>query len=242
MKVVALISGGKDSCFNMMKCVDNGHKVVCLANLYPSEGDELDSYMYQTVGHNAVELYGEACDLPLLRRPIRGKPINTDLNYKIEGDDEVEDLFELLTEVKARYPDVEGVSVGAIMSEYQKIRVENVCSRLNLDVLCYLWNSNQASLLDEMIALNLKAILIKCACSGLSEKHLGKDIAEVRDLLHELHNMYGVNICGEGGEYETLVLDCPFFKHKIVLDAAESFCDSTLCFFYVLREMHLEKK
>lgn len=54
--------------------------------------------------------------------------------------------------------------------------------------------------------------------------------------------MYGVNICGEGGEYETLVLDCPFFKHKIVLDAAESFCDSTLCFFYVLREMHLEKK
>lgn len=143
-----------------------------------------------------------------MRRPIRGKPINTDLNYKIEGDDEVEDLFELLTEVKARYPDVEGffyfsffihfhfsifsisflekryknflgVSVGAIMSEYQKIRVENVCSRLNLDVLCYLWNSNQASLLDEMIALNLKAILIKCACSGLSEKHLGKDIAEV---------------------------------------------------------------
>lgn len=57
MKVVALISGGKDSCFNMMKCVDNGHKVVCLANLYPSEGDELDSYMYQTVGHNAVEVW-----------------------------------------------------------------------------------------------------------------------------------------------------------------------------------------
>lgn len=35
MKVVALISGGKDSTFNMMKCVENGHEIVALANLYP---------------------------------------------------------------------------------------------------------------------------------------------------------------------------------------------------------------
>lgn len=35
MKVVALVSGGKDSCFNMMQCIAAGHDIVALANLYP---------------------------------------------------------------------------------------------------------------------------------------------------------------------------------------------------------------
>lgn len=37
MKVVALISGGKDSCFNIMYSMANGHEIVALANLYTSE-------------------------------------------------------------------------------------------------------------------------------------------------------------------------------------------------------------
>lgn len=35
MKVVALISGGKDSCYNMLQCVMAGHEIVALANLKP---------------------------------------------------------------------------------------------------------------------------------------------------------------------------------------------------------------
>lgn len=43
MRVVALVSGGKDSCFNMMQCVKNGHEIVALANLTGGEGkEELD--------------------------------------------------------------------------------------------------------------------------------------------------------------------------------------------------------
>lgn len=34
MKVLALISGGKDSIFNIKKCIDNGHEIVALGNLY----------------------------------------------------------------------------------------------------------------------------------------------------------------------------------------------------------------
>ena len=38
----------------------------------------------------------------------------------------------------------------------------------------------------------------------------------------DVRRQYGCNICGEGGEYETLVLDCPLFKHAcIVLDSWE---------------------
>jgi len=37
MRVVAMVSGGKDSCYNMMQCVAEGHDVVGLANLHPKD-------------------------------------------------------------------------------------------------------------------------------------------------------------------------------------------------------------
>ena len=37
MKVVGLVSGGKDSCYNMVHCVAAGHEITCLANLRPRE-------------------------------------------------------------------------------------------------------------------------------------------------------------------------------------------------------------
>jgi diphthine-ammonia ligase len=57
MKVVALISGGKDSCFNMLKCFEEGHQIVCLANLFPPKQEEINSYMYQSVGSEGIEVY-----------------------------------------------------------------------------------------------------------------------------------------------------------------------------------------
>lgn len=62
--------------------------------------DELDSYMYQTVGHQAIDLYAEAMDLPLYRRTIQGSSLNTSKNYTKTDGDEVEDLYELLLLVK----------------------------------------------------------------------------------------------------------------------------------------------
>ncbi|MFH4981264.1 hypothetical protein AB6A40_007973 [Gnathostoma spinigerum] len=111
MKVVGLVSGGKDSCFNLMKCVENDHEIVCLANLYPphsADADEIDSYMYQSVGHSGLEIYGEAFGLPIYRKEINGKPITTSAEYEPTFGDEVEDLFQLLSVVKERHPDIEG--------------------------------------------------------------------------------------------------------------------------------------
>ena len=36
MKFVALISGGKDSIFNIIKCIEKGHELILLINLYPA--------------------------------------------------------------------------------------------------------------------------------------------------------------------------------------------------------------
>ncbi|KAI5936721.1 Diphthine--ammonia ligase [Manis javanica] len=250
MRVAALISGGKDSCYNMMQCIAAGHQIVALANLRPDENqggpDELDSYMYQTVGHHAIDLYAEAMALPLYRRTIRGKSMDTRQVYTRCKGDEVEDLYELLKLVKEK-EEVEGISVGAILSDYQRVRVENVCKRLNLQPLAYLWQRNQEDLLQEMISSNIQAIIIKVAALGLHpDKHLGRTLDQMEPYLLELSKKYGVHVCGEGGEYETFTLDCPLFKKKIIVDSSEVVTHSADAFAPVayLRflELHLEDK
>jgi len=175
--------------------------------------------------------------------------------------DEVEDLFQLLQDVKHMYPDIEGVSCGAIISTYQRLRVENVCSRLNLTCLAYLWQKDRMDLLHEMMTCDhqgtsgrssssdgvdseggydvddhvdnnnndgdislircpIDAVLIKVAGAGLDPlKHLNRSIASLLPILTKLHYQLGLDVCGEGGEYESLVLDCSAFKkYKLVLE------------------------
>ncbi|ODV88458.1 hypothetical protein CANCADRAFT_14390, partial [Tortispora caseinolytica NRRL Y-17796] len=220
MKFVALISGGKDSCYNVMECVRLGHELVAIANLHPPVGDELNSYMYQTVGHDAIPYLAECFDVPLYRRPIAGTALSTDMQYTQSVGDETEDLYELLKVVLTHQPDILGVSVGAILSNYQRIRVEDVCERLNLTSLAYLWERDQLLLLDSMISNHLEAVLVKVAAIGLEKHHLGRSLGQMRPDLLKLYHQYGLHPCGEGGEYETLVLDCPLFLTKrLVLES-----------------------
>lgn len=62
--------------------------------------DELDSYMYQTVGHMGIEMLAEAMELPLFRKTTSGLTSQKGKNYEPTEDDEVEDLYELLKQVK----------------------------------------------------------------------------------------------------------------------------------------------
>lgn len=61
---------------------------------------------------------------------------------------------------------ISNILKGAILSTYQKNRVENVCKRLSLISLAYLWERDQLELLDEMITSDIHAVLIKIACIG----------------------------------------------------------------------------
>lgn len=226
MRVVALISGGKDSCFNMMQCIAAGHEVVALANLYPVGKDELDSFMFQTVGYQGIEYIAEATGLPLYREGTSGQSKMQEKHYYPTENDEVEDLFRLLNTVKEK-ENVDAVSSGAILSDYQRIRVENVCNRLGLISLSYLWRRDQEELLREMIETSINAVMIKVAALGLEPRFLGKSISEMHSHLAKIREKYGVNICGEGGEYETFTLDCPLFSKSIVIDEYESVMHSS---------------
>lgn len=83
--------------------------------------------------------------------------------------------------------------------------------------MAYLWRRNQEELLDEMIKCEVDAIVIKVASLGLESKHLGRSLSLLQPHLIAMHEKYGLNVCGEGGEYETLTLDCPLFKSRIVV-------------------------
>lgn len=309
MKYCGLISGGKDSIYNLHHCNSHGHELLCLANLSPPPSFiELDSFTFQTVGHHVVDLIAECLEKELIREQIeKGSSTNMALYYSHEksrrqkdrpkdedgaeeevededGDkmekkkdngkghyakkihneekkkanrwtegntvieDEVETLYTLLQKVKTKYPDVEAVAVGAILSTYQRSRVENVCARLNLQVLSYLWQYNETQLIQEMIDWKLEAIFIKISCIGLkTKKHLGKTLSDNFSDLLTLNKQYDVHVAGEGGEYETLVLDCPLFqKKRIVIDASDIILlsDDFLApvSVYQIKSCHLEEK
>ena len=229
MKFVALISGGKDSFYNIHHCLSRGHQLVCLANLYPGEPgcDEIDSFMFQTVGHDIINKYSECLEVPLYREPISGTSANQDLEYRQTQNDEIEDLFRLILRVCQLHPDLEGVSCGAILSHYQRTRVENVCDRLGLTSLTYLWQRDQRELMAEMCQNDLDARIVKVAAIGLTQRHLDQTIAQMYPQLIKLNELYDVHVCGEGGEFETLVFDAPFFRRKLEIVLQQVAANST---------------
>ncbi|KAL7423571.1 hypothetical protein Q5752_001151 [Cryptotrichosporon argae] len=224
-KVIGLVSGGKDSCFNLCHVVANGHDVVALATLTPEPGvDELDSHLFQSVGTAVPPLIARSMGVPHFSRVIRGTAVEVGAEYGrrvgmqgVDGD-ETEDLTALLCDVLAAHPDATALASGAILSTYQRLRIEHVCARLGLVSLAFLWQAEQMPLVDRMIGAGLEAVLVKVAGVGLGARQVGKTLAQVRPLLGALEQRYGSHPAGEGGEYETLTLDGPLFSHRVVLE------------------------
>ncbi|VDP89348.1 unnamed protein product [Echinostoma caproni] len=222
MDFVALVSGGKDSIFSMMDAISHGYQLKALIHLAPkgseSGTEERDSYMYQSVASEGVELLSRALNVPLIYRTITGKSVCQRMNYITQSEDEVEDLCYAVSEAIDRFPTIKFICSGAILSDYQRIRVEHVASRLGIGTLAFLWRRSQVSLLNEMVCSGLDAIIVKVASSGLEiKRHLGHHISDLQSQLVQLTGPpWYLNACGEGGEYETFTLDCPLFEQRIV--------------------------
>jgi len=196
MKLAALISGGKDSIFAIQKAFEEGHEVTHLINIIPTRDD---SYMYHSINLHMVELISAACEIPLIQQRSSGiKEL------------ELDDLTLALKKV-----DVEGVSVGAIESQYQASRVQKICDSLGLKVYSPLWHRDPEELLNEMAKV-LDVRIVRVAAEGLDKSWLGRPInVNSIENLKALNRRYMVHMAGEGGEYESLVLDAPFFKKSI---------------------------
>lgn len=164
MRFIALVSGGKDSIYSIMRCMQLGHECCCLANLHPppsAQGDECDSFTFQTVGCGAVEMVAQSLKLPLVRAALNGGCVLSSCEYEATEGDEVEDLLRLIQQCLHKFPDATALSCGAVLSDYQRLRVENVCRRLKLTSLAPLWRVPQQQLVDGMLADGMDAVLVK---------------------------------------------------------------------------------
>ncbi|KAL8871460.1 MAG: hypothetical protein Q9174_002712 [Haloplaca sp. 1 TL-2023] len=242
LNVIGFISGGKDSFFSLLHCLANGHKVVALANLCPPDharrDQDLNSLMYQTVGYGLVPLYEEILSVPLYRHEIRGSAINQARDYRpprldlpkdvanpaVDAIDETESMVAILYRILEDFPEANAVCSGAILSTYQRTRIESIASRMHMVSLAYLWQyailptpiPREQGLLEDMAAVGLDARIVKVASGGLDEDLLLENVCleTTRKVLARATRRFGGSILGEGGEYETFVVDGPHFFSK----------------------------
>lgn len=203
MRVAALISGGKDSALALYRALKQGYEVKFLATMLPRRED---SWMFHSLNIQLVDLFAKAAEIPLVKAETEGIK-----------ERELQDLKRLLETI-----DVEGVVSGATSSHYQKSRIDKICQELNLKSITPLWQKDPVELLKEVVNLNFDVIITGVYAYGFDPSWLGRkiDASAVNDLT-ELHRKYQISPVGEGGEYETLVLDAPFFKKGIRLIKVE---------------------
>lgn len=196
-----LFSGGKDSTYTVYAALKKGYEVKCLITL---RSENRASYMFHTAAIDVTKLQAEALGLPIMYFPTKG-----------EKEKELKDLENALKEAKKKYG-LNGIGVGALASEYQRERVQKICDNLGLEMFAPLWKRNQEEYLKELVSEGFDVRFVGVGAYGLDEEWLGRKLDQkaVSGLV-SLHKKYGIHIGGEGGEYETLVLDCPKFMKKI---------------------------
>ncbi len=206
MNAVVLFSGGKDSTMAVHKAIDNGWNVEYLISMI---SDNPESYMFHTSNINLTELSAKAMAIPLIRAHTPG-----------EKEKELDDLKNVLKELKDK--GVEAVFSGALASTYQKSRIDKICQDLSLQSIAPLWHMDPHQYMEELLELGFETILVSVSAEGLDESWLGAKIdADLLVKLDTLHKRYGIHLAFEGGEAETLVLDCPLFKKKIKIQEAK---------------------
>jgi ABC transporter with metal-binding/Fe-S-binding domain ATP-binding protein len=201
MRLSVLFSGGKDSTYAMYLMEQQGHQVDTLISVIPAEKD---SWLFHTPNLNLLPLQALAMQKRLLRAPSQGSE-----------QEDLEALHQALSDM-----DVDGVVAGAIASDYQWDRINGVCESLRLRLFSPLWRKEQGMLLRDMVEAGVEAMVVKVSAEGLGNDWLGRtlDLDAIKQL-EALATSRGVNPSGEGGEYETLVIDSPM--HDSCLEIIE---------------------
>jgi len=197
MRVAVLVTGGKDSTLSLYHALKEGYEVEYLVTMIPQRED---SWMFHYPNIHLVDLFAEAVAIKLVKAETVGVK-----------EEEVEDLKRVLASL-----DVKGVVSGAIVSHYQKQRIDKMCKELNLKSIAPLWQKNPLHLLEGIVNLNFETVIVGVYAYGFDQSWLERKIDSTTiNALIELNKKYGISLVGEGGEYETLVLDAPIFKKRI---------------------------
>jgi ABC transporter with metal-binding/Fe-S-binding domain ATP-binding protein len=223
LRVAVLATGGKDSVLSLHQAMKEDHEIAYLATMIPLKED---SWMFHYPNIHMVDFLSRAVEIPIVKSETSGTK-----------EKELEDLKQLVAKL-----DVDGLVSGAIASEYQKTRIDKICAQLRLKSITPLWHMDPLEVLKKILDLQFEAIITGTYALGFDGRWLGRRInTETVNALLELNKQYGVSLVGEGGEYETLVLNAPFFKKKIKIIKAEKIWNNQSGTF-LITEAQLENK
>lgn len=209
MKLGVLFSGGKDSCYSAFLAKKAGYDLACLITIH-SENPE--SYMFHTPSIEKTKQQAEAMNVPLIIQKTKG-----------EKEKELEDLEKAIKSAKEKY-DVEGIVTGAIHSVYQSTRIQRICNKLGLECFNPLWQKNEFEYLKELIDNKFKVLISGVFAYPLDNKWLGRLIdKQFIEEVQILKEKYRIHSAGEGGEFETFVLNCPLFEKELKIKSHEDF-------------------
>jgi asparagine synthase (glutamine-hydrolysing) len=151
-------------------------------------------------------------NIPILIQKTKGKK-----------EDELRDLEIAIKKAKQKYK-IQGVITGAIQSVYQASRIQKICNKLNLECFNPLWQKDEIEYLKELIKNKFNIIITAVAAYPLEDKWLGKKIdKEFLKEIIKLKEKYKIHPAGEGGEFETFVLNCPLFKKELKIKSFKDF-------------------
>ena len=202
-RVAVMFSGGKDSVFATYLAKKEGFEIAYLISFY---SENSASYMFHYPNIELTELAAQSMNMTHIAKMTKG-----------EKEKELSDIKEIL-----KYLDIEGLVTGALASEYQSSRLENICKELNIECISPMWKIDPEKYINEFTNNEWDVRIVGVAAEGLDDSWLGRKIDSecITDLL-KVHEKTKIHVAGEGGEFETLVLDCPLFSKKIKIIESE---------------------
>ena len=203
MKAAILFSGGKDSTYSAYLAKKAGYELTCLISIFSKNKA---SYMFHTPSIIQVKSQAEVMGIPQLIDKTAG-----------EKELELKDLEKAIKKAKDKY-NFDTLVTGALHSEYQASRIQAICDKLNLKCFNPLWHKDEISYLKELINAKFKIMIVGVFAFPLDKSWLGRLVDnKFIDEVSQLKAKYKIHAAGEGGEFETFVLDCPLFKRELVV-------------------------
>jgi ABC transporter with metal-binding/Fe-S-binding domain ATP-binding protein len=202
MTWAALTSGGKDSILSCQKAIDSGKEVRYMVTARPKNQN---SYMFHSANLDAVPVIARVAGMEYIEIGTQGNK-----------EEELKDLEEGLGALE-----IEGVIAGAVGSVYQAERVKTITDRLGLALFTPLWHMDPETLLHE-VARRMDAMIVVTAAEGLDAGFLGARFND--DLIRRLKRISAtrrIHLAGEGGEYESLTLNAPFYSRPVTYTTTE---------------------
>ena len=203
MKVSCLVSGGKDSVFALW-CALHQFEVISLINI---QAVASESFLFHIPNTQYVSMMAEMLNLPLLT-------INT---TSMDVTDEISMLSQAFIDSEA-----DAIITGGIRSEFQRYKFNIAALKANMKCFNPLWRLKPRTLMEELLKNHFHIILVSVSAMGFGKDLLGKKLTlEKLTTLRKSKMVSELALTGEGGEYESFVLDAPFFPCRIVVKDAK---------------------